>query len=266
MRSTGYYPLTRNRPPSNRPQCLSAKKLIADLDRALKNAQSVPPKMGNENVAAEFTEPPAGIEFCIDQACDISNQLTASVDNVRSSCERVHQGFAEVSEQINSVTERLNDMEAISNQTNMLALNAAIEAARAGEVGRGFAVVADEVRALSLRTGQFSTEIRTVIESADKSMRNIASTIQSIAGVDNTDSVESKQRLQDVLQSAVTLYKEADRRSQDVIDIAGQLREYIDRDGHPGSHAALENSLTAIRERVARLNHASELFCRQSER
>jgi methyl-accepting chemotaxis protein len=80
------------------------------------------------------------------------------------------------------ISQAVEVIEEIANQTNLLSLNAAIEAAKAGEHGKGFSVVAEEVRKLAERSGSSAQQVALLITAAREAVEQGESTVGTTVG------------------------------------------------------------------------------------
>ncbi|TNE80433.1 MAG: methyl-accepting chemotaxis protein [Gammaproteobacteria bacterium] len=177
----------------------------------------------------------------INRAVDSMNRLT---DQIRSSAETVNQ-LASDGRKVSDVMQVIRE---IADQTNLLALNAAIEAARAGEAGRGFAVVADEVRNLAAKTQDATVEIDQIIETIGSASRDATEYMQAsevVAG-ESSEAVQAVRQTLGEITSRMVSVNDATAQVATAAEEQTSVSEEINR------------NVTEVAEISEQMNRAAE--------
>lgn len=119
------------------------------------------------------------------------NNITAmtgaaeSVDKLDAGFTNLQNVFTALTDSIQTIVQRIDVIEDISELTNLLALNAAIEAARAGAAGKGFQVVAKEIRALADRSRSNTTDITVILKDLNKKLSDAGNFLSEYGELQN---------------------------------------------------------------------------------
>ncbi len=122
----------------------------------------------------------------------------------------------------NQMSDIIQIITEISDQTQLLSLNASIEAARAGGAGKGFAVVADEISKLSEKTASSIKSISHMIgqnkSQLDIGVGGVQSSVETIRNiVTNVDAVaEAMKYLSGITDTQEILNTDVDRQSDKI--------------------------------------------------
>lgn len=122
------------------------------------------------NVIGKIVNGVAVLDTTSDNMKQAGNQSTTIIHELSLSNDRTMEAIARIGEQVNATNESANKISeaiqlitSIAEETNLLSLNASIEAARAGEQGRGFAVVANQIQKLAEQSNESALKIAEII-------------------------------------------------------------------------------------------------------
>lgn len=155
------------------------------------------------------------------------NEVAELKEDVITDTTRMNEQIEQLVHMAARVSEIVNGVEAIAEETNLLALNASIEAARAGESGRGFAVVANEIRKLADNTKRNLDDMREFVnnihKAANDSKESLDSTKESTSNMNDKLDIISNTIKENVFMLKDTI--------QDVFEVSGSLQEIKDSAG-----------------------------------
>jgi methyl-accepting chemotaxis protein len=197
--------------------------------------------------------------------------VESQVGSIQRLAGEIDQSVAVINQLANdsaSISQVLDVIKGIAEQTNLLALNAAIEAARAGEQGRGFAVVADEVRNLAKRTQQSTEEIEKMISKLQGGVGAAVKTMSvSHQMADGTVSESGKVQLAlENILAAVGMIVDQNQQiaaaAEEQTAVAHDIDKNIVEINHAGERTAQGASQTeqASRELSEQVSHLKQLI------
>jgi twitching motility protein PilJ len=134
------------------------------------------------------------------------NEIREQIQDTSKRIKRLGESSQEISEIVDLISD-------ITEQTNILALNAAIQAASAGDAGRGFTVVAEEVQRLAERSGEATKQISAIVKTIQTDTQDAVSAMEK-----STQGVVEGAKLSDAAGQALNEIGQVSRNLAELIE------------------------------------------------
>ena len=180
-----------------------------------------------------------------------TEQAVTKIDQAAGSVQSTAEVVNALGEKTPQISEFINIITGIADQTNLLTVNAAIEDARAGEAGRGFAVVAEEVRKLAEESNQAASNITMLVKEIRGEMENALHAMEA-SNQEVSEGSTIVDEASTMLQEIISGVKALNEKVQDITASAGTINSAGDQVSHSIQQvAALAEENAAASEEVS---------------
>ena len=180
------------------------------------------------------------------EALSVAQESRQAADDVARSLDNIRAAMKDIISSTSKIDPMVDFIEDIGFQTTLLALNASVVAARAGEHGKGFSVVAAEVRKLANSVQSSAADIRTIVDTASKSVDGGARTIDGTVD-DVTNIISTAERVSTQIKEIHATSAELEDQLMGLGQVVGQITEAA------SANAALASETSEGAEDLSRL-------------
>lgn len=152
------------------------KRALREADKIAKAKESQ--RLCEEKQKHQIQQYSATLYSSLEQAAASIQELMASSQDLAAKTQQTDEITQAAYREVSNITQILEIIKRVAQQTNLLGLNAAIEAARAGEHGRGFSVVAAEVRKLADESNRSVLTINDILMYFKSSMERVLQNVK----------------------------------------------------------------------------------------
>jgi methyl-accepting chemotaxis protein len=216
---------------------------------------------------------------------NVVHEMVSQSNQTAEATKAVQEHVLTLTNKLGQISDFVNNIAEIADQTNLLSLNASIEAARAGDQGRGFAVVAEEIRKLADNSAKTAKEIDGLITEISDYSNNAIKKVAEAEKIASTQmdsaqkTIESFDRMNAIMETVVkgmdeitkdveTMNQErhetlkAIRRigtsSEQTVEAANEVNGYLEKQMEASD--ALRKETIKMKEDMEQLEEAIQTF------